>query len=371
MKKMKHVLTIGVIFGGKSFEHEVSLVSARSIIKGLKNIGYRIKLFGIDKNGKWLVGKRVEELLKGRGVKELKIKNKKLKIDLAVLRAIEKVDVFFPVLHGVFGEDGTMQGFLEIIDKPYVGAGVLASACGMDKVIQKLIFKVNNLPVPEFISFYPSDILRRLEGNELTKKIEKKIGYPCFVKPANSGSSVGISKVKNKKELIKAIKIASQYDQKILVEKAIKNVREIEVSVLGNQKPIASLPGEIIPSREFYDYQAKYIDGLSKTIVPAKLSPNLVKKFQNLAISAYQAIGCQGMARVDFLMDQKTKKIYLSEINTIPGFTQISMYPKLWQASGISFVSLLKELIKFALESYREKKRLKTFYQVRSRWYIS
>ncbi len=363
----KKQLTIGMIFGGKSFEHEVSLVSARSIIAGLKRAGYKVKLFGINKRGQWLVAKQAKRLLEGRGaIKKLKIKNEKLKINSTIFRAMKGVDVFFPVLHGVFGEDGTVQGFLEVIDKPYVGAGVLASACGMDKVVHKLIFKVNNLPIPDFVWF---NVLRRKELRTSLKIIEKKIKYPCFVKPANSGSSVGIAKAKNRKELIKAIRLAAQYDHKILVERAIPDPREIEVSVLGNRNSVASLPGEIIPNREFYDYQAKYIDGQSKTLAPAKLSRKLVKKFQTLSIKAYKAIDCSGMARVDFLMDRKLKKIYLSEINTIPGFTSISMYPKLWQASGLSFVNLLKILIKLASERYRARKKLKTSYQIKSSWY--
>lgn len=367
--KFKNRKTIGVIFGGKSFEHEVSLVSARSIIDNLNKKKYKIILIGINKNGDWLVGEKAKRLLMGRGGDiKLKSKSEKSKIDNRVLKLIEKVDVFFPVLHGVFGEDGTIQGFFEILNKPYIGAGVLGSALGMDKIMQKTIFKTCCLPSAPFIWFLKSEF--KFNPQKFVYSIKKKINFPCFVKPANSGSSVGISKVKNDRQLIRAIKTAARYDNKILVEKAIPNVREIEISVLGNDKPLISLPGEIKSSNEFYDYDAKYVDGKSTAIIPAKLKQKIIEQIQKLAIAAYRALDCSGMARIDFLLDDKTKECFLNEINTIPGFTSISMYPKLWQTSGIKFSKLLDMLIQFAITRYDERQRLSTSYQtLNNKWY--
>ena len=364
----KKRLKIGVIFGGKSFEHEVSLISAKSIIKALDKNKYKIIPIGITKKGKWLFGRNARALLEGkriqsRGVEKCKMQNAKCKID-----------VFFPILHGPYGEDGRIQGCFEMMDKPYVGAAVLASAIGMDKAVQKIIFRAVGLPVGEFIYFTLSkkdcEILRRLQKGGLHEKrgrgdaksilplseIEKEIKYPCFVKPVNSGSSVGISKATKRKELIKAVKIASKFDRKIVIEKAIKNAREIEISILENEDPIVSLPGEIIPSGEFYDYKAKYIDEGSQLIAPAKLGKSLIKKLQELAITAYKIIGCAGMARLDFLLERPGLKIYLNEINTIPGFTPISMYPKLWEVSGLPYPKLLDKLINLAIERHKTRK---------------
>jgi D-alanine-D-alanine ligase len=278
-----------------------------------------------------------------------------------------KIDVVFPVLHGPYGEDGTIQGLLELANIPYVGAGVLASAIGMDKIIQKKLFKEAGLPVVKFLYFTQKEWSKN--KNKIIKEISQKLGFPCFTKPANLGSSVGISKIHFKKELEKGVNRALKYDRKIIVEKAVKKAREIEISVLGNEQPQVSLPGEIIPSREFYDYQAKYIDNASQLIIPAPLPYRLVQKIKKLALKAYQSIDCSGMARVDFLLEGQTNKIYLNEINTIPGFTAISMYPKLWAASGLSYSRLIETLIKLALQRHKNKSKLATSYSLKKQWY--
>ncbi len=362
MKKRK--LTIGVIFGGRSFEHEVSLVSARSIVKALDRKRYRIKLIGITKNGRWVKGQAATKMLAGKGVGER---------GQFIPTFLKPVDVFFPVLHGPFGEDGILQGFLEALNKPYVGAGVLSSAVGMDKVIQKIIWRKYNLPIGKFLWFLKKDWQNN--RTKLLYRIEREIKYPCFVKPANSGSSIGVSKAHNRKELIKTINLAEKYDRKILIEKTIKNAREIEISVLGNDTPKASLPGEIIASNEFYDYDAKYVDGLSQIIIPARLNKKLVSKIQEIAIEAYRLIDCSGMARADFLLKNPVRKgskpkIYLNEVNTIPGFTSISMYPKLWQASRLSYPKLLDKLIQLAIQRWQEREKLDYSYKPIRRWFV-
>lgn len=366
-----------MIFGGRSAEHEVSLVSAASIIKALDKEKYEILPIGITAEGRWLFSKDAVTLLKERAALD-HLPEHILTPDPQQERLVpigrsastlptHAVDVFFPVLHGTYGEDGTIQGLFELANVPYVGAGVLASAVGMDKAVQKQLLHHSKIPVAPFVWF----MYREYQSSE--KKwilaIEKKLSYPCFVKPANLGSSVGISKAHDRKELKEAITLAAEYDRKIIVEKGIRNAREIECSVLGNEHPIASLPGEIIPSNEFYDYNAKYIDGKSIAIIPAKLSKELVKKIQNLALETYRALDCEGMARVDFLVPRNGTKIYVSELNTIPGFTSISMYPKMWEASGLSYAELLDRLIRLALERHEAKKKLKTRYQPKSDWY--
>ncbi|HXB21588.1 MAG TPA: D-alanine--D-alanine ligase family protein, partial [Candidatus Solibacter sp.] len=269
------------------------------------------------------------------------------------------VDVIFPVLHGTFGEDGTIQGLLELADIPYVGAGVLGSAAGMDKDVMKRLFVAAGLPIVKHVT-----VLRSQWENDpkkVTREVEKKLKYPVFVKPANLGSSVGISKARNRKELGPAIEIAAGYDRKIVIEQGVggkkHKARELECSVLGNDEPRASIAGEIVPSTEFYDYNAKYLDEGSKLIIPAKLTKKQMKELQDMAIAAFQAVDCSGLARVDFLMDPKSGKIYLNEINTMPGFTSISMYPKLWAASGIDYPELIERLVQLGLERYQEKKK--------------
>jgi D-alanine-D-alanine ligase len=272
--------------------------------------------------------------------------------------AIE-IDVVFPVLHGPFGEDGTVQGLLELADIPYVGSGVIGSAVGMDKDIQKAVFAANGLPVVRHTVVYrwqwdndPTAAIDRIEG---------QIGYPCFVKPANLGSSVGISKAKSRPDLEAALHLAARFDRKMLAEQAV-DAREIEVSVLGNDQPQASIPGEIVPSREFYDYQAKYVDSDSDLLIPAPLSESATDRIRELSIKAFQVLECAGMARVDFLLDRGTGDLYLNEVNTIPGFTPISMYPKLWEASGIPYSELIDRLIQLAIERHEDKTRNKTSY---------
>jgi D-alanine-D-alanine ligase len=273
-------------------------------------------------------------------------------------RAIN-VDVIFPVLHGTFGEDGTIQGLLELADLPYVGAGVLGSAAGMDKDIMKALFRAAGLPIVKHVTFLRGDW--KAAPKKIQKMVESKLKYPVFVKPANLGSSVGISKAHDRKELGPAVEDAAKFDRKIIVEEGVggkKNkAREIECAVLGNDKPEASVPGEIVPSAEFYDYSAKYLDEGSQLIIPAKLSKAEAKKVQQLAIAGFRAVDCLGLARVDFLMDPKTRKIYLNEINTMPGFTSISMYPKLWAASGVQYPQLIERLIELGIERYTEKKK--------------
>lgn len=372
---MNSKLKIGVLFGGRSAEHEVSLVSAASIINALDKTKYDILPIGISKEGRWLSAVNALQLLKEKtGLEKFPEhvllpdprKQSLVNISGAFPKDAEKVDVIFPVIHGTFGEDGTIQGLFELADIPYVGAGVLGSAVGMDKVISKQLLERANIPVAKGIWFLYSDFVKRQKHHLLD--IETKIKYPCFVKPPNQGSSVGISKAHNKKELIEAIHLAGEYDRKILIEKAVIKPREIELSVMGNDIPIASLPGEIVPSNEFYDYDAKYVDGKSVAEIPAKLSPQLIKKLQACALKAYSILDCSGMARVDFLL-QKNGKFFLNEINTIPGFTSISMYPKLWEASGVSYSDLLDRLIAYGLERYNDKKKLKTFYTPKTDWY--
>ncbi len=368
-------LRVGVIFGGRSGEHEVSLASATSVIQALDKEKYEVIPIGITQEGRWISSAQSLHLLKsGKGIEAepdrflLPDPNKQFLASLNATAHHElKLDVVFPVVHGSSGEDGTLQGLLELANIPYVGAGVLASSVGMDKIVQKQLHKQAGLPVVKYAWFLSSDC--KSVPKKVVSSIEKALKYPVFVKPSNAGSSVGISKSHNRKELFDALARASGFDRKIIVEQGIKNVREIEVSVLGNDKPAASIPGEIIPSNEFYDYDAKYVDGKSVAVIPAKLPTNVVKKIQHLAVKAFTTLDGAGMARVDFFVTKKTNKIYLNEINTIPGFTSISMYPKLWQASGISYSELLDRLIQLALERHAEKNNLRTTYQPTKEWY--
>lgn len=374
---MPQKIRVGVIFGGRSAEHEVSLVSAASVINALDKEKYEILPIGITPEGRWLSTHEALRLLKEKhsvdNIPEHILVPDPRKRGLVLLHkssaseASHRVDVFFPVLHGTYGEDGTIQGLFELADVPYVGAGVLGSAVGMDKVVQKHLLQQAKIPVARGIWFLFSEF--ESHRKKIIIHIERKLRYPCFVKPANMGSSVGISKAHNKTELIDAIFLAGEFDRKILVEKGIEQAREIECSVLGNDDPSASLPGEIIPSNEFYDYDAKYVDGKSAAIIPAKLLKSVTKKIQEYAVSAFKALSCEGMARVDFLVTKKTNKIFLNEINTIPGFTSISMYPKLWQASGLSYSALLDKLIELAIERHEAKKKLKTSYTPKKDWY--
>ncbi|MFA5134645.1 MAG: D-alanine--D-alanine ligase family protein [Patescibacteria group bacterium] len=374
---MKRKLRVGVIFGGRSGEHEVSLASAESIIGALDKAKYEVIPIGITKRGRWVTSGNPLATLKSGRHAELSNENiispdatKKRLVSLEgkYFRShaeTKLLDVVIPVLHGTYGEDGTVQGLLELANIPYVGANVLASAVGMDKVIQKELFRQAGLPVVDYLHFLSGEYARN--PNLITAKI-KKLRFPVFVKPANLGSSVGISKARNERSLKQAIMYAMQYDRKIIVEKAVLSPREIEVAVLGNDDPRASVPGEIIASNEFYDYNAKYVDGQSRTVIPALLSKKLADKIRTLAIRAFTIIDCSGMARVDFLLSRNSK-LYVSEVNTIPGFTSISMYPALWKASGMPYQKLLDKLISLALERYRQKAKLQTSYKPKSKWY--
>jgi D-alanine-D-alanine ligase len=388
-------LRVGVLFGGRSGEHEVSLLSAASVLQAIDKDKYEVVPIGITKDGRWLTAEHAENLLQGKLVIEprhLRAGDPEITQPAAVLargeavvvppepvhrqsglvpfqtdashlrrasdRAIN-VDVIFPVLHGTFGEDGTIQGLLELADIPYVGAGVLGSAAGMDKDIMKSLFIAAEIPIVKHVT-----VLRSAWENEPKKVqqlVERKLKYPVFVKPANLGSSVGISKAHNSKELGPAIEEAARFDRKIVIEQGVggkKNkAREIECSVLGNDEPAASVPGEIVPVKEFYDYNAKYLDEGSELVIPAKLTKAETKRVQELAIRAFKAVDCSGLARVDFLMDPVTRKICVNEINTMPGFTAISMYPKLWAASGLDYPDLIDKLIQLGVERHEDKKK--------------
>jgi D-alanine-D-alanine ligase len=357
-------IRIGVIFGGRSGEHEVSLMSARSVLQALDPAKYAITQIGISHEGKWLVGADLLEALSSERLEALKPAtmlpdpNRPELYSICemgqgeMLEALTHLDVVFPVLHGTFGEDGTLQGLLELADLAYVGAGVLGSALGMDKAVFKDVMRANNIPVVESILVLRSEIERDM--NAVLTRAEQFCGYPLFVKPANLGSSVGISKCRSRSDLLEGLMEAARYDRRVLVERGL-NGREIEVSVLGNEEPVASLPGEILPSREFYSYEAKYIDNSSGLLIPAPLSPEQTQQVQEFAVLAYKAVDSAGMARVDFLLDKDSKKLYLNELNTIPGFTEISMYPKLWEASGLPYPKLVDRLVELALQRKAER----------------
>ena len=388
-------IRVGILFGGRSGEHEVSLLSAASVLNAIDKDKYEVVPIGITKDGRWLTAEHAESLLTGKLVLEprnLRAGDPETTSPAAVLargeavvvppepvhrhsglvpfqtdaalmrrasdRAIN-VDVIFPVLHGTFGEDGTIQGLLELADIPYVGAGVLGSAAGMDKDIMKSLFIASGIPIVKHVTILRGAYER--DAKKVQKLVESKLTYPVFVKPANLGSSVGISKAHNRKELGPAIEEAAKFDRKIVIEQGVggkkDKAREIECAVLGNDEPAASVPGEIVPGKEFYDYTAKYVDEGSQLIIPAKLTKAETKKVQELAVAAFQAVDCSGLARVDFLMDPKTGKIFLNEINTMPGFTAISMYPKLWGASGLDYADLIDRLIQLGIERHEDKKK--------------
>ncbi len=357
----KKLLRVGVLFGGRSGEHEVSLVSAASVIRGLDPDKYEAVPIGITKDGHWLVGqgavKMLPEVLKGgRRVMLTADPTEAALVPLDRGAGAQRLDVIFPVLHGTFGEDGTIQGMLDLAGLPYVGAGVLGSAIGMDKDVAKRLCQAAGIPVVPWVTVHRWD----WEKNPAAVKarIEQEFAYPVFVKPATLGSSVGMSKVHNAEELGPALDLACEFGMKILVEKAV-SAREIEVSVLGNHEPRASVPGEIVPHREFYDYTAKYLEDGTRLLIPAELKPTQVQKIQSLAVDAFKTLELAGMARVDFFLEKKGGKVFLNEVNTIPGFTSISMYPKLWEASGISFRELIDKLIELAFDLHRERARTK------------
>lgn len=357
----KKLLRVGVLFGGRSGEHEVSLVSAASVIRGLDPDKYEAVPIGITKDGHWLIGegavKMLPEVLKGgRRVMLTADPTEAALMPLDRGAGAQRLDVVFPVLHGTFGEDGTIQGMLDLAGLPYVGAGVLGSALGMDKDVTKKLCQAAGIPVVQWVTVHRWDWEKNPDA--VKAEIEAKFEYPVFVKPATLGSSVGMTKVRNYEELAPALNLACEFGMKILVEKAV-SAREIEVSVLGNHEPRASIPGEIVPHREFYDYTAKYLEDGTQLIIPAELKPAQVQKIQSLAIEAFRVLELAGMARVDFFLEKKGGKLFLNEVNTIPGFTSISMYPKLWEASGISFRELVDQLIELAFEMHRERSRTK------------
>jgi D-alanine-D-alanine ligase len=357
----KKRLRIGVLFGGRSGEHEVSLASAASVIRGLDPDKYEVVPIGVTKEGHWLIGGGAQKMLPEILRTGQRVTMSADPTDAALVRLDgsgggQRIDVVFPVMHGTFGEDGTIQGLLDLAGLPFVGAGVLGSAIAMDKDVAKKLLQAAKIPVVPWVAIRRDEWERN--ENIITHQIEKEFPYPVFVKPATLGSSVGMSKVHSRQELAPALNLASEFAMKILVERAV-NAREIEVSVLGNHDPQASVPGEIVPHREFYDYAAKYLEEGTKLLIPADLKPAQVKKFQHLAVLAFRALELSGMARVDFFLGKEGGKTYLNEVNTIPGFTSISMYPKLWEASGVPFPQLIDKLIELALEQHAEKTRTK------------
>jgi D-alanine-D-alanine ligase len=389
-------LRVGVLFGGRSGEHEVSLLSAASVLKAINPKKYEVIPIGITKEGRWVTASDAERLLSGESStpRQLRAGDPETTATAAVLAKGESiivppvpaknktgslvpfethgdlahqalsVDVIFPVLHGTFGEDGTIQGLFELAGIAYVGSGVLGSATGMDKDVMKRLFASAKLPIPKHVTFLRRDW--EAGPKKIISRVEAALKYPLFVKPANLGSSVGISKAHDRKELSPAIELAASFDRKIVVEQGVGGkrgkARELEVAVLGNDKPEASVVGEVVPIKEFYDYEAKYLSEGSDLIIPAKLTRQQTKQVQQMAIAAFQACDCSGLARVDFLMEPDTKngkpgRLYLNEINTLPGFTSISMYPKLWAASGVQYTELIDRLIQLAIERREEKDR--------------
>lgn len=348
---MSRKTKVALLFGGRSAEHEISLISASSVYRNLVALGYKTISIFINRKGDWKIVESPllpsEELNKGQFHSFLPWA-KGGPVPFA------EAGIYFPVLHGPFGEDGTIQGLLEMAGVPYVGAAVLASSLAMDKAAAKTIFQAAGLPVPKYTVLLQEEW--RSGNKAFLAAIRKAFSFPFFVKPANLGSSVGITKVKKFEETADAIKTAFLYDEKILIEEGIQG-REIECSVLGNARPRASLPGEVIPHREFYDYRDKYIEGKTRFRIPAELPQGLVLDIQRTAVEAFRTIGCSGMARVDFFIQEKTNTLFLSEINTIPGFTEISMYPKLWEVSGLPFSELLDRLIRLGLERFQSRKK--------------
>jgi D-alanine-D-alanine ligase len=369
-------IRVGIIFGGRSGEHEVSLASAQSVMNAIDKEKYEVVPIGITKAGQWIASGDPMKALKAGDVRAshpaallgdpshrglMRLQDTEQAIEATRLT---ELDVVFPVLHGPYGEDGTVQGLLELAGIPYVGAGVIGSALGLDKAVFKDVMRAHGFPIVGQV------LLKRkawdADPEGVMDRVEGALDYPVFTKPANLGSSVGISKCDNRAELATGLAEAAKYDRKLIVERGVPAAREIEVSVLGNDDPIASVPGEVIPSREFYSYEAKYFDegeDASELLIPAPLSPEMSEQIRELAVGVYQAIDCAGMARVDFLLSGETGELYVSEVNTIPGFTSISMYPKLWEATGISYPELIDRLIELAVERYEDKDRSETSYR--------
>jgi D-alanine-D-alanine ligase len=374
---MTRKIRVGVIFGGRSGEHEVSLVSATSVMSALDREKYDVVPIGITPEGRWISSSQALGMLKEKA--PLDGEPEKFLIPEPNRQGLVSaegngtlpvpLDVVFPLVHGTYGEDGTLQGLLELANIPYVGAGVLASSVGMDKIIQKMIFREAGLPLVRYTWCYSA--VCRENPRKVARMVEKDLRYPVFVKPANTGSSVGISKVHARGELADALLLAAEFDRKVIIEQGVPRAREIECSVLGNDAPEASVPGEVIPSNEFYDYNAKYVDGKSASVIPARIPASVARAVRQLALRAYTAIDCAGMARVDFFVTRGKPKVYLNEVNTIHGFTAISMYPKMWEAAGLSFPALLDRLITLAMERHGEMSARRTSYAPANDWYRS
>ena len=364
-------IRLGLIFGGRSAEHEVSLRSARSVLAAIDRDKYDVTLIGISKEGRWLAGADPLKSLAAGDLSdtlEAALLGEPGKRELLALKAngagpgqptrhlspVAELDVIFPLLHGPFGEDGTVQGLLELADLPYVGAGVLASAVAMDKAICKQLLRAQGIPVTDWELVTRADVER--DAGSVATAAASRFGFPIFTKPANLGSSVGVVKAHDYGELLAGLREAARYDRRVLIEPGI-NAREIEVGVLGNGDPIASVAGEVLPGREFYDYEAKYVDAGSRVVIPAPIPAETAEAARAIAVAAFRAIDAAGLARVDFLLDRDSGKLYLNEINTLPGFTDISMYPKLWEASGLSNAGLIDCLIELALERQAEKEK--------------
>ncbi|HLH60690.1 MAG TPA: D-alanine--D-alanine ligase [Ktedonobacteraceae bacterium] len=366
-------IRIGLIFGGRSGEHEVSLASANSVMANLDKDKYEVVPIGITKEGSWLLGTEPRQLIAaeqsvGEDTGDEQTTAVTLTGDPHVRRLIPlkggempgnqgALDVIFPVLHGTYGEDGALQGLLEMANVPYVGCGVLGSSLGMDKEKMKMIFHSVGLPTPDYLVFRRHEWERSPEV--ILNTVGETLGYPCFVKPVNLGSSVGVSKAHGRQELEHAINIAAEYDRKIIIERGI-DCREVECAVLGNDEPIVSVVGEVISSNEFYDYRAKYIDGKSQILIPADMPQEIAEEVRRQALKAFLALDLSGLARVDFFIEKGTNKVYINEVNTMPGFTEISMYPKLWEASGMPYAELLDRLIELAIERHADRQRNRT-----------
>ena len=369
MARMNTKLNLGLFLGGRSCEHEVSVVSARSVLEAIDREKYNVYLVGIDKTGHWHLGREIDHLIKAKEVRSLPSYEQdqgQVSLDLydqgnlTTIRqetTVPKLDVVFPVLHGPFGEDGTIQGVFEMAGIPYVGCGVAASAVAMDKALAKQVFAAAGIPQSR------STVVTRIEwgqlADELLTRVGEKLGFPMFVKPANMGSSVGVSKARDRASAIESINDAFQYDNKIIIEQSMENCQEVECAVLGNQDPAASVVGEIVPGAEFYDYQTKYIDDKAETLIPARIPDEAAERVRKLSIRAFKAINGAGLSRVDFFVHKETREVYLNEINTLPGFTPISMYPQLWAASGVPYGELIDRLVSLAVNAHQDKKRLK------------
>ena len=346
-----------MIYGGRSGEHEVSIASAASIFKHLDRERYEAVPIRIEKDGRWALTSKAPTALSAGEVLKQATTEALQTVEPTAAVSRSGIDVIFPVLHGTYGEDGTIQGLLELANVPYVGCGVLGSAVGMDKAVMKKLFIHHGLPVGPFTVAVRHEWER--DSAAAIRRVNE-LGYPVFVKPANLGSSVGISKAKSDADFKTAMDLALQFDRKVVIEAAVPNAREIECAVLGNDNPEASLPGEVIPSREFYDYEAKYLDDTSRTLIPAPLSETETADVRRMAIEAFKAVEGSGMSRVDFFLSRDTGKLFLNEVNTIPGFTTISMYPKMWEASGLPYPQLLDRLIQLAIERHSHKQQLRT-----------